>query len=420
MLKWIFSGVLLLSALGLGSAAEPETKAYPVADLIATIYAPTSTASNLGVYRPATVPSPLSPAPQIMAASATEPAPRKLSLPPSYRSNADKLQSLVVQYVKPYSWADCGGAGTIEFDDKAMALVVTQTADVHRGVAELIVALRSLQERTTSQVAIEMRVVEADETLVAHIKTEYGLGEKPTAILTVARVKALMETVAGDRRANVLAMPKLTTLDGQAACVEIGQTHVFQTGLELIAGPNGIERKPRFETITVGQRAAFTPRVSADKKSIELKFGYTIATLAKLPPAMPVAVAGGLDPATDFISRPEVHITEISADTMVPHNGSIVIAGPVTSRTVIQESRLPVLSNLPQFDRMFRVRSETKESSRLLIVLTARVLCEECKESESAKLVRDYKKACAEGRTEDAMKLAMKALAMDPKCFEKK
>ena len=201
--------------------------------------------------------------------------------------------------------------------------------------------------------------------------------------------------------------------------MEIGQTHVFQTGLDLTAGANGIERKPRFETITVGQLTAITPRVSADKKYIELKFGYMIATLAKLPPAMPIAVAGGLDPATDFISRPEVHVTEISADTMLPHNGSIVIAGPVTNRSVIQESRIPALSNLPQIDRMFRFRSETKESCRLLIVLSARVLCEECRESESAKLIRDYKKACAEGRTEDAMKLAMKALAMDPKCFEK-
>jgi len=198
----VLSGFLVLASVNLGSAAEPpmSTKTYPVADLIATVYAPTTTASTLGVYRPAAAPtSAVASAPQIMAASASVPAPRKLSLAASCRANADRLQSVVMHYVKPYSWDDCGGTGKIAFDDKTLSLVVTQTADVHRNVAELLESLRNLQDRTTQQVVIEMRVIELGEECAGRVKSECGLGEKKTVFLTNEQVKSLLETFQEDR-----------------------------------------------------------------------------------------------------------------------------------------------------------------------------------------------------------------------------
>jgi len=203
------------------------------------------------------------------------------------------------------------------------------------------------------------------------------------------------------------------------ACFEISQRHVFQTGLELTAGANGIERKPRFETVDVGQRSTFKPRISADRKFIELKFQYESATLAKLAPVMPIPVAGGINPETDLISRPDVDVHAIETVMMLPHESTAVIAGPVQQRDVTVEHALPMLAQLPYMNRLFRVRSQTKETRSQVILLTARVINEEPKESDSAKFVKEYKKACGEGRTEDAMRFAMKALAMDPKCFEK-
>ena len=65
----------------------------------------------------------------------------------------------------------------------------------------------------------------------------------------------------------------------------------------------------------------------------------------------------------------------------------------------------------------------------MIALLTARVIhqdgaeCEAMRctiapvESPTAKLVAAYRRACAEGRTEDAVRLALQALAADPRCF---
>ena len=63
-----------------------------------------------------------------------------------FRKNADHLVKVVMQTVRPYTWAESGGRGTAEFFDIGCALVVTNTPDVVSDVGALLEALRRLKE----------------------------------------------------------------------------------------------------------------------------------------------------------------------------------------------------------------------------------------------------------------------------------
>ena len=103
-----------------------------------------------------------------MASSAT--------LANSGRSNhSAQLMRLITGMVKPYSWADVGGAGKLDYFDIGGALVVNQTADVIREVQDLLEALRKLQEVSVS---VEIRVISLSESFFERIGVDFAMNIK--------------------------------------------------------------------------------------------------------------------------------------------------------------------------------------------------------------------------------------------------
>jgi type II secretory pathway component GspD/PulD (secretin) len=78
----------------------------------------------------------------------------------------DVLIKLITNSVEPQSWASMGGRGTIEFFPLGMALVINQTPDIQEQVAELLQALRRLQDQ---EVAIEVRFITVAESFYERI-----------------------------------------------------------------------------------------------------------------------------------------------------------------------------------------------------------------------------------------------------------
>jgi type II secretory pathway component GspD/PulD (secretin) len=195
---------------------------------------------------------------------------------------------------------------------------------------------------------------------------------------------------------------------------------MFQTGLDLSAGPDGVVRKPRYESVNIGTRIAATPTVSADRGTVRLKFRYESAQLGKAAAVVPVSVGDATEtenPA-DLLARPSVIRQEIERELTIPAGKTAILLGPKFDREERIEYGTPVRSSIAQFSRLFHKVVSRPMSCRQLILVTPRVLTtEECPKAQAAKLVAAYRKACADGRTEEAMKCAMQALAKDPHCF---
>jgi len=56
--------------------------------------------------------------------------------------DADSIINAITSTVHPTTWDEVGGAGSIVADDPRLALIVSQTADVHEGVSRLLTLLR--------------------------------------------------------------------------------------------------------------------------------------------------------------------------------------------------------------------------------------------------------------------------------------
>jgi type II secretory pathway component GspD/PulD (secretin)/tetratricopeptide (TPR) repeat protein len=84
----------------------------------------------------------------------------------------DQLIGLITSTIKPQSWSSVGGPGTIQYYPLGGALVINQTPDIQEQVAELLSALRRLQDQ---EVAIEVRFITIAESFFERIGLDFNI-----------------------------------------------------------------------------------------------------------------------------------------------------------------------------------------------------------------------------------------------------
>ncbi len=82
----------------------------------------------------------------------------------------DSLIDLIKSTVKPTSWDDVGGAGSISPFETNLSIVVSQTQEVHEEIADLLEQLRRLQDL---QVTIEVRFITLNDNFFERIGVSF-------------------------------------------------------------------------------------------------------------------------------------------------------------------------------------------------------------------------------------------------------
>ncbi|HET6576046.1 MAG TPA: hypothetical protein VFG68_20765, partial [Fimbriiglobus sp.] len=386
------TALALVAATVGGTATADDAKLvqrlYPVGDFVYSSIRPAPVPTA-----PVPVVAPC-PAPQL---AAPVPAPPQ-QLPPEARGNAEALIRLVQGTVKPYSWAGVGGDGRITFDPTTNSLVVTQSADVHAHVADLLAAMRRVHAASMPQVMLDLTLVEVAEPVFEQLGANLDLtvrtakperepgramkvvrsavgGKTPVALLSDAQAAGLRERLKSARengKAKFVSEPKVMTADGRAGYFRVGGTARYLTKLELTAGPNGVERKPQYKTIQLGTTIAVTPKVSADRRSVLLHLDYQTAQPSVVASALAVKVSD--EGAAEVLGAPAINTQEVRAAVMVPSGKTLLLAGPVTTRE--QEFGQPLLTSVPNMDRLIvRVnRGVSQQTCRHLLLVTAKVV----------------------------------------------
>jgi type II secretory pathway component GspD/PulD (secretin) len=81
------------------------------------------------------------------------------------------LIKLITNTVHPETWSDMGGPGTIDYYPLGMALVISQTPDIQEQVADLLQALRRLQDL---EVTVEVRFITIAESFFERIGLDFS------------------------------------------------------------------------------------------------------------------------------------------------------------------------------------------------------------------------------------------------------
>jgi general secretion pathway protein D len=86
------------------------------------------------------------------------------------QADFDSLIELIKTTVRPTSWDDTGGAGSISPFDTNLSLVVSQTQEVHEELADLLEQLRRLQDL---QVTIEVRFITLNDNFFERVGVSF-------------------------------------------------------------------------------------------------------------------------------------------------------------------------------------------------------------------------------------------------------
>jgi general secretion pathway protein D len=86
------------------------------------------------------------------------------------QADFDSLMELIVTTIKPESWTEVGGAGSIAPFETNLSLVVSQTQEVHEEIADLLEQLRRLQDL---QVTIEVRFITLNDNFFERIGVDF-------------------------------------------------------------------------------------------------------------------------------------------------------------------------------------------------------------------------------------------------------
>jgi len=184
----------------------------------------------------------------------------------------------------------------------------------------------------------------------------------------ILQIGALVRTLGGDGRNNILSSPSVVTLDNQETELSVGQEvpfiqGEFTTNVANASGENagnGLLGNP-FRTIErkeVGLKLTVTPRIN-EGDSVRMDIKLESSSLAPTP-------AG----ASDLITNKRT----LSNSVLVPDGNMLVLGGLISNETRENISKVPGLGDIPVLGNLFRYRSSNTLKRNLMIFLKPTIL----------------------------------------------
>jgi hypothetical protein len=402
----------------LSAGEKPRSRFIPVEKVTGS--APPS-APRTAARPPAVAPAVL----EVPQASTCCPPCRKTAACPAApaRTLEDKLTRLIVSSIKPRSWDQMGGPGTLDYYPLGMALVVKQTPEVHEQIAELLAALRRLQD---VEVAVEVRFISVSASLYEQLVSA-GCGSQEfraeavpgtplqcytascrepllrclagggasTACLNDEQVRQFLQAAQEDPRTSVMQAPKMTLLNGQTATCNITDRLFFVTGVTAVQAGGQIVACPQNESFTTGLQMSVQPLVSTDRRSVyvNLKLNQTNLATAAVPlfPVVsrltPELEGGAKDqpvPFTQYIQQPRFNTVALERSLKIREGGTMFLGGWKQENESRTEFGPPVLSKIPYLNRFFKNVGYGRDTSYVLVMVTPRVIVNEEEEHHVA------------------------------------
>lgn len=273
-------------------------------------------------------------------------------------SNAARVYPL--RFVKPSALAaNLKGIlpdGSVVADDAQNALVVSGGGDVQATAARFVKSM----DVATAQVLLEVRVADViPEQSTSDVGVEFGgydlTGQAVAGAATYAFAKnsiainARLNAMVTQGRAQILATPRLVTLNNKEADLLIGQTYPVIYYDARYGGQ-------QVQFVDVGVKLRLTPTIGAD--------GSVTAEMHPEYSAIQSFVGG----------YPVIANRKIDSTLRVRDNETIVLGGllrDIDSQTV---TKVPWLADIPVFGKVFQNRQSQHERDEVVFLITPHVI----------------------------------------------
>lgn len=165
---------------------------------------------------------------------------------------------------------------------------------------------------------------------------------------------------------KVISNPKVLTLNNQPALITIGDTINYKLLKSTSASDSGstVSQDEEVKSIFIGVLLNITPEIT-DKKEIILRINPSVSDF-KNPD----------DETTTTVRTIAPDTIEKKLSTVVKvHNGNtIILGGLIKTKDGIENTKVPVLGDIPLLGNAFKHTADTKQTTELIFVITPRII----------------------------------------------
>ena len=186
-------------------------------------------------------------------------------------------------------------------------------------------------------------------------------------MLNTVNVRAFLKLLMSLTDTNVLSTPQVLAADNQKAKIVVGENRPFPTGqAQGITGGTlvTIERKD------VGVTLELTPQVLEDDL-IRLEIKQEITAIAESV-AQTIGSGTASIPVGPTTTKRSMETTAVARDQQ-----TLVVGGLVRENLTINETKIPLLGDIPWLGWLFKFQSKQTEKLNLLVFLTPHIVRDE-------------------------------------------
>ncbi|WP_230460406.1 type III secretion system outer membrane ring subunit SctC [Sansalvadorimonas verongulae] len=173
--------------------------------------------------------------------------------------------------------------------------------------------------------------------------------------LTSGRLLTKVNILSDQGNAKVLARPSVLTLDNMEAVLDNSQTFYVR-----VAGQESAELFP----VTYGSVLKVTPRIVDEVTGRKLHLSVNIQDGGQ----------ASSQEATGADNIPVVKNSSISTQAVIDENESLLVGGYYYEETRNDQSKIPVLGDMPLVGAAFRNKTESKKKNVRLFLITPRIV----------------------------------------------
>jgi len=211
-----------------------------------------------------------------------------------------------------------------------------------------------------------------------------GLITEPVDIagITVSNIAAIINAIKTDDDFRILSTPQVLTTDNEEARITVGENRPYQT--RSTTDPSGGTFES-FEYRDIGKILKITPHVTEGR-------------LVRMTISLEVTNIDLASTATTSSTLPVTKKRTVDTTVIVKDSQTVVIGGLIDESVTNNESKVPVLGDVPVLGWLFRNRSELNSKTNLYIFLTPRVIKSPAEADEIFKDKKDQIDTIQEGK----------------------
>ncbi len=261
---------------------------------------------------------------------------------------------------------------SMSVDERSNSLVFHTTGKNYQSILTMVKMLdvmpkQILLEATIAEVtlsgAFSMGVEFAINNGAFKAGTLGAFGTDKIGGLNIATVQNLdsflLNLNASDGQVNVLSNPSLVVRDGVTASINVG-TDIPTVG-STTTDPLNTSTK---QTTTVVYR----------KTGVQLSVTPTINAQGLVMMEIDQAISNSLEGSSASSGSPSIFERQLRTEIIAQSGQTVLLGGLISENNTENESKVPVLGDLPLIGNLFKSQKKTKSKTELIILITPRVV----------------------------------------------